>query len=259
MKESTELNEILEINEHSETIETVGHEEHSAIYDFVEPWITIPVLNIPITNVVVMSWVVMTIVIIFAMCATRKLSTIPKGIQNVAEFIVETINNFVKGIMPHRWKSFAAYIGTVGIFLFIGNTLGALFMTEITGGMVSPMTRTLAVPAALAIMTIVVVIASGIRYHGLLGFFKSLFKPTPIMFPFKVLEFVIKPLSLCLRLYGNIFGAYIVMEMILKNLPFIFPAVACVYFDLFDGILQAFVFVLLTSLYIAEEVETEEH
>jgi len=259
MKESTELNEILEISEHVETTETVGHAEHDATYDFVETWFTIPGLNIPITNVVVMTWVVMAIVITFAICATRKLSAIPKGIQNVAEFIVETINNFVKGIMPHRWKSFAAYIGTIGIFLFIGNTLGALFMTEITSGLVSPMTRTLAVPAALAIMTIILVIASGIRCHGVLGFVKSLFAPTPIMFPFKVIEFVIKPLSLCLRLYGNIFGAYIVMEMILKNLPFVFPAVACVYFDLFDGILQAFVFVLLTSLYIAEEVETEEH
>ena len=178
MKESTELNEIREINglnENIEVVEEVAHEGHDAIYDFVEPWFTIPVLNIPITNVVVMSWVVMAIVITFAICATRKLSTIPKGIQNVAEFIVETINNFVKGIMPHSWKSFSAYIGTIGIFLFIGNTLGALFMTEITGGLVSPMTRTLAVPAALAIMTILVVIISGIRCHGVLGFLKSLF------------------------------------------------------------------------------------
>ena len=78
------------------------------------------------------------------------------------------------------------------------------------------------------------------------------------MFPFKVLEFFIKPLSLCLRLYGNIFGAYIIMEMIFANLPLVLPAVACMYFDLFDGILQAFVFMLLTTLYISEEVEVEE-
>jgi len=226
--------------------------------DHVIAW-NIPGLNIPITNVVVMSWIAMAIIIVSAFLATRKLKLVPKGGQNIAEFVVETVNNFVKGIMPTRWKTYAAYIGTVGIFLAIANTLGALFMTELTHGVVSPITRTLAVPAAFAIMTIVISIASGIRYHGLLGFFKSLFKPTPIMFPFKLLEFIIKPLSLCLRLYGNIFGAYIVMEMILMNLPFVFPAVACVYFDLFDGLLQAFVFVLLTSLYIAEEVETEEH
>jgi F-type H+-transporting ATPase subunit a len=226
--------------------------------DHVIAW-NIPGLNIPITNVVVMSWIAMAIIIVSAFLATRKLKLVPKGGQNVAEFVVETVNNFVKGIMPTRWKTYAAYIGTVGIFLAIANTLGALFMTELSHGVISPITRTLAVPAAFAVMTIVIAIASGIRYHGLIGFFKSLFKPTPIMFPFKLLEFIIKPLSLCLRLYGNIFGAYIVMEMILMNLPFVFPAVACVYFDLFDGLLQAFVFVLLTSLYIAEEVETEEH
>lgn len=261
MKESTELNEIREINGLNKNVENVHEEtleEHSSMDDHVRTWITIPGVDIRITNVVVMSWLIMAILITFAICATRKLSMIPKGLQNVAEFIVETINNFVKGIMPTRWKSFAAYIGTIGMFLFIGNILGALFMTVLTGGLISPVTRTLAVPAALAIMTIIIVIASGIRAHGLLGFFKSLFKPTPIMFPFKLLEFIIKPLSLCLRLYGNIFGAYIVMEMILHSLPFVFPAVACVYFDLFDGLLQAFVFVLLTSLYIAEEVE-EEH
>lgn len=226
--------------------------------DHVIAW-NIPGLNIPITNVVVMSWIAMAIIIVSAFFATRKLKLVPKGGQNVAEFVVEVVNNFVKGIMPTRWKTYAAYIGTVGIFLAIANTLGALFMTELSHGVISPITRTLAVPAAFAVMTIVIAIASGIRYHGLLGFFKSLFKPTPIMFPFKLLEFIIKPLSLCLRLYGNIFGAYIVMEMILANLPFIFPAVACVYFDLFDGLLQAFVFVLLTSLYISEEVESEEH
>ena len=227
--------------------------------DHVEVVFNIPGLNIPITNVVVMSWVAMAIIIVSAFLATRKLKLAPKGGQNIAEFVVEVVNNFVKGIMPTRWKTYAAYIGTVGIFLAIANTLGALFMTELSHGVISPITRTLAVPAAFAVMTIVIAIASGIKYHGLLGFFKSLFKPTPIMFPFKLLEFIIKPLSLCLRLYGNIFGAYIVMEMIVANLPFIFPAVACVYFDLFDGLLQAFVFVLLTSLYIAEEVETEEH
>lgn len=227
--------------------------------DHVEVVFNIPGLNIPITNVVVMSWVAMAIIVISAFLATKKLKLVPKGGQNIAEFVVETVNNFVKGIMPTRWKTYAAYIGTVGIFLAIANTLGALFMTELSHGVISPITRTLAVPAAFAIMTIVIAIASGIKYHGLLGFFKSLFKPTPIMFPFKLLEFIIKPLSLCLRLYGNIFGAYIVMEMILMNLPFVFPAVACVYFDLFDGLLQAFVFVLLTSLYISEEVESEEH
>lgn len=226
--------------------------------DHVEVVFTIPGINVPITNVVIMTWIAMALIILWAVLSTRKLKVVPTGLQNFAEFAVEALNNFVKGIIPHHWKSFAPYIGTIGIFLAIANTLGAFFMTGLTHGVISPITRTLAVPAAVAIMTIVIVIGSGIKHHGLIGFFKSLFKPVAIMFPFKVLEFFIKPLSLCLRLYGNIFGAYIIMEMIFANLPLILPAVACMYFDLFDGILQAFVFMLLTTLYISEEVEVEE-
>lgn len=225
--------------------------------DHVEVVFNLPILNVPISNVVIMSWIAMAVIIVWAFVSTRKLKTVPTGLQNFAEFVVEAINNFTKNILPHHWKKFSAYIGTIGLFLVIANTLGAFFMTELTHGIVSPPTRTLAVPAALAIMTIVIVIGSGIAIHGLGGFIKSLFKPVPILFPFKILEFFIKPLSLCLRLYGNIFGAYIIMEMIFANLPLILPAVACMYFDLFDGILQAFVFILLTTLYISEEVETE--
>lgn len=219
----------------------------------------IPFLDLPITNVVVMSWIAMAVIILFAFLSTRKLKLVPTGMQNVVELIVETINNFAENMIGKaEGKKFAAYIGTVGIFLIISNTIGALFMSELTEGVICPPTRTLAVPVALAVMTIVVVIGAGIKKKGLGGFLKSLFKPVVIMFPFKLLEFIIKPLSLSLRLFGNIFGAYIAMELLFQSLPWGIPAVASLYFDLFDGGLQAFVFVLLTSLYIAEEVEDEE-
>lgn len=218
----------------------------------------IPYLDIPITNVVLMSWIAMAVIILFAFLSTRKLKLVPTGMQNVIELIVEAINNFASEMIGKEGKKFAPYIGTIGMFLIVSNTIGALFMSEITDGIICPPTRTLAVPVALAVMTIVVVIGAGIKKKGLIGFFKSLFKPVVIMFPFKLLEFIIKPLSLSLRLFGNIFGAYIAMELLFQSLPWGIPAVASLYFDLFDGGLQAFVFVLLTSLYIAEEVEDEE-
>ena len=216
------------------------------------------IFNIPVTNVVVMSWIAMAIIIIWALLATRKMQAVPKGLQNTAELVVEAISNFVHGIIGHDGKFFVSYLGTLVLFLAIANTIGALFMTGITNGVVGPITRYMAVPAALAIMTILISIGAGFWKKGFLGFFKSLFKPNPIIFPFKILDFFTKPLSLCMRLYGNIFAAYVLMEMVFENLPWFFPAVACLYFDLFDGGLQAFVFFLLTTLYISEEVETEE-
>ena len=84
--------------------------------DHVEVVFNIPGLNIPITNVVIMTWIAMAVIIVWAFASTRKLKMVPKGLQNFAEFVVEALNNFVKGIIPHHWKSYAPYIGTIGMF-----------------------------------------------------------------------------------------------------------------------------------------------
>ena len=226
--------------------------------DGIEVIFNLPYLNIPITNVVIMSWITMAVLIIWAWVSTRNLKLVPKGKQNVAEIVVETITDFVTNIIGPDGKKFAPYLGTVALFLAISNTAGALFMSELTGGIIGPSTRGIAIPVALAIMTILLTIGAGIQKKGLFGFIKSLFKPIFILFQFNVLEFFIKPLSLSMRLFGNILGAYVLMEMILNSIPIVFPSFACLYFDLFDGLLQVFVFVLLSSLYIAEEVKEEE-
>ena len=226
--------------------------------DGIEVIFNLPYLNIPITNVVIMSWITMAVLIIWAWVSTRNLKLVPKGKQNVAEIVVETITDFVTNIIGPDGKKFAPYLGTVALFLAISNTAGALFMSELTGGIIGPSTRGIAIPVALAIMTILLTIGAGIQKKGLFGFIKSLFKPIFILFTFNVLEFFIKPLSLSMRLFGNILGAYVLMEMILNSIPIVFPSFACLYFDLFDGLLQVFVFVLLSSLYIAEEVKEEE-
>ena len=226
--------------------------------DHVVTLFTIPGIDIPITNVVVMSWIVMAIITLWAVLSTRKLKMVPKGLQNTAEIVVETLNNFATNMIGKDGRKYAAYLGTIGLFLAISNTIGALFMSEITNGIICPPTRTMAVPVALALMTITIAIGAGIKKKGIIGFIKRLFQPVPFMFPFNILEFIIKPLSLSMRLFGNVFGAYVAMELLFNAIPWGLPAVASLYFDLFDGGLQTFVFVLLTSLYIAEEIEEEE-
>lgn len=218
----------------------------------------IPFFDIPVTNVVIMSWITMAVIIIWALLATRKMKLVPTGLQNTAEIVVEAVTNFTVSFIGEKGKSFAAYAGTIGLFLAISNTLGALFMGELTHGVVAPPTRELGVTVALAVMTIIIAIGAGIYYKGVKGFIKRLFHPLPFLFPFNLLEFITKPLSLSMRLFGNILGAYILMELLFTSLPWGIPSIACMYFDLFDGGLQAFVFVLLTVLYISEEVKEEE-
>jgi len=206
--------------------------------------------NIVISEIIVTSWIIMAVIILWAILATRKMKLVPAGLQISAEVVVETINNFVKGIMgEHHWRAFAPYIGTLGLYLALSNTIGALFFAK-------PPTRDFSIPLTLAVMTIVIVLGASIKYRGFKGWLKSLVQPLWVMLPFNLLEYIIKPLSLCMRLFGNILGAYILMHMLI-HLP-VAPAIACLYFDLFDGGLQAFVFVLLTTLYIAEAIEVEE-
>ncbi|PYG89533.1 F-type H+-transporting ATPase subunit a [Ruminiclostridium sufflavum DSM 19573] len=215
-------------------------------------------LKIPVSDLVVTMWVIMAVMIILAVFLTRKLTLIPNKRQNIAEIVVEFINNMVKdAIGPHYWKAFAPYLGTVILFLIFANTVS--IFNIIPGGeegfKLRPPTRNINVTLCLAVMSICVVIYAGIRYKGVGGWLKSFAKPTPVMLPFNILDYLIKPASLALRLFGNILGAFIVMELIYMALPVFAPAFLSLYFDLFDGILQAYVFMFLTSIYISEALE----
>ena len=79
--------------------------------------------------------------------------------------------------------------------------------------------------------------------------------PIPLMLPMNILEIFIRPLSLCMRLFGNILGAFVIMELIKIVAPLLVPVPLSLYFDLFDGFIQAYVFVFLTSLFIKETIE----
>ena len=108
---------------------------------------------------------------------------------------------------------------------------------------------------ALALMSIILIEAAGVRKKGTKGFLKSFAEPIPIMLPMNILEVFIRPLSLCMRLFGNILGAFVIMELIKIVVPIFVPAALSLYFDLFDGFIQAYVFVFLTSLFIKESIE----
>ena len=82
--------------------------------------------------------------------------------------------------------------------------------------------------------------------------------PTPIMTPMNILEIAIRPTSLCMRLFGNVLGAFVIMELIKLVVPVFVPAIFSLYFDLFDGLIQTYVFVFLTSLFMKESIGGEE-
>lgn len=210
---------------------------------------TIPVLGgIGISESTVITWVVMVVLFLLALFLTRNLKVdhISRR-QAAAELIVVKLNGMVEGMAGEEAKAYIPYLVTVLLYIGVSNLIGLLGM--------KPPTKDLNVTAALAIMSIVLIEAAGIRKKGMRQWLKSFTEPIAIITPINILEVFIRPLSLCMRLFGNVLGAFVIMELIKQLVPVAVPLPFSFYFDIFDGLIQAYVFVFLTSMYIKEAVE----
>ena len=213
---------------------------------------TIPVLGgIPISSAVLVTWIIMAFWIIFTLLATRNLKvTNPGKLQIVLESGVEFLNGFVKETIGPRWRPFAPYLGSVALYIGLANIISIFGLT--------PPTKDVSVTAALAVMSLVLIYGAQFRYNGLRGGMKRFADPMPVLLPINLMEIAIRPLALCMRLFGNVLGAFIIMEIIKYLVPAVVPAVFCIYFDLFDGLIQTIVFVFLTALFAGEGIKEEE-
>ena len=208
---------------------------------------TIPIFGgIPVAESVVVTWIIMAVLIVAAFFLGRNLKVENVGKrQLVVETVIGGLHNFFYDMLGEKGKRYIPYMMTVGIYIAISNMIG-LF------GLKSP-TKDVGVTGALALMSIILVEYAGIHQKG--GFLKSFAEPIIIMLPMNILEVFIRPLSLCMRLFGNILGAFVIMELIKIVAPVLVPVPLSLYFDLFDGFIQAYVFVFLTSLFIKESIE----
>ena len=198
---------------------------------------TIPIFGgIPVAESVVVTWIIMAVLIVAAFFLGRNLKVENVGKrQLVVETVIGGLHNFFYDMLGEKGKRYIPYMMTVGIYIAISNMIG-LF------GLKSP-TKDVGVTGALALMSIILVEYAGIHQKGVKGFLKSF------------AEVFIRPLSLCMRLFGNILGAFVIMELIKIVAPVLVPVPLSLYFDLFDGFIQAYVFVFLTSLFIKESIE----
>lgn len=210
---------------------------------------TIPIFGgITVPTSIVITWGIMLVLMALTLIFVRNLKVVPTSkVQIVIEALVGFINNFFTDILGEEGKRYIPYLGTVLIYIVVANISGVFGVT--------PPTKDLNVTAGLAIMSIILIEYSGIHQKGIKGWLKSFLDPMPILLPINILEVFIRPLSLCMRLFGNVLGAFVVMELIKMCIPVAIPMVASVYFDFFDGAIQAYVFVFLTSLFMKEKME----
>ena len=216
-------------------------------------------MELPITETVVVTWLVMALLIIPSLFVRKRLREVPKGWQCILESAVEFLNSISEQYFGHWAKTYGPYIGTIFLFLTVANIIPAFSPVGAFGReppfKIKPPTRDINLTAAVAIITIFLVLIGGLRARGLKGWLKNLLNPVPIMLPFNLLDYFIRPLSLCLRLFGNILGGFIVITLIDAVVPIGIPVVLSIYFDFVDGLIQAVVFTFLTILFISEAVE----
>lgn len=204
--------------------------------------------GIGISESVVVTWIMMAVVLVVSLIVTHRLKVEDPGRgQLLLESAVTWLQGIGEGILGEEGKGYAPYLTSVLMYLGVANLLGILGF--------KPPTKDLNVTAALALMSIVLIETAGIRVKGLKGWLKSFTEPIAIVTPINIMEVFIKPLSLCMRLFGNVLGAFVIMKLIEYILPVGLPVLFSAYFDIFDGLIQAYVFVFLTGLFIKESIE----
>ena len=237
------------------------------------PW-DIPVLGkIQISETLVVSWIVMLAITLLCIWLTHnlKVKDISKK-QAFAEMLVETADKFVIGNMGQKFAYFVPFVAALFATSVISNLIGLL-------GLRSP-TADLNTEAAWAIVVFTMITIQKIKASGFGGYLKGFTQPIPVMTPFNVLSELATPVSMACRHFGNILSGIVINTLIysalalasskllglipgavgllLSHVPILdvgIPAVLSVYFDWFSGCMQAYIFCMLTTMYIANAAE----
>lgn len=197
--------------------------------------------------------IVMTIMIVFAVIANRKLkkaTDVPDGFQNIIELIVELLEKMVKGTMGKWAPGFVNYIGTIFIFILISNISGLLGLR--------PPTADFGTTLCLGLITFSLIHINTFRHQSLKQIWIDKCSPLPpwlpIWLPINIVSDIAVPISLSLRLFANVLSGTVIMALIYGLLQIIaigWPGILHVYFDLFSGAIQTYVFCMLTMTYIS--------
>ncbi len=207
-----------------------------------------------IPDYVVMCLIVATVLIIFLGLSSRKLQPIPSKLQSTLELIIQAFESLLVDIIGERGKNYLPLVATIGLFIFSCNILG------LVPGMMSP-TSKLNVTVGCALVVFFYYHWQGIKSQGLLRYLKHFTGPIPLLaplfFPIEIISHFSRPISLSLRLYGNIFAEELLIVVMASIIPFFLPLPFMV-IAILTAAIQAGVFVLLACVYIGGAVVHEE-
>ncbi|MDO9546862.1 MAG: F0F1 ATP synthase subunit A [Pelolinea sp.] len=208
----------------------------------ITPQIIFYVFGIPINSTIISTWIGMLLIIILAAITSRYF---PHALDMLGEFL----SSMVSGIMTaDNVDEYLPLLGSLAIFVAVANSIGII-------PILSAPTSDINTPIALALVVFFGVYFYGIRKKGIINYFKELASPI-FLLPFEIIGQVSRTVSLSLRLFGNILSGEMISAIVFGLLPLIAP-LPFIGLGLFLGILQAYVFTALASLYIDLAIATE--
>jgi F-type H+-transporting ATPase subunit a len=205
-----------------------------------------------LNSTIVTTWALMLVMTVAAKLVTRKLATegpISRW-QGILEIVVTTIQEQIKEVGLQHPEKYLAFVGTLFLFIAVANLCAILPGYE-------PPTGSLSTTSALAISVFVAVQLFGIEEQGFGGYLKSYLKPTVIMLPFNIISELSRTFALAIRLFGNIMSGTMIVAILLTITPLIFPIFMNL-LGLLTGMVQAYIFSILATVYIAAATRTRE-
>lgn len=204
--------------------------------------------------------IVMLVLIGFAFAANRKIkhaTEVPDAFQNIVELIVEKLDGMIDGVMGKNASKFVNYISTIFVFILISNISGLFGLR--------PPTADYGTTLALGLITFFLIHINQFRYQKPKQIWAGMCSPLPpwlpIWFPINVISEIAVPISLSLRLFANVLSGTVMLALVyglLAKIAVIWPAFLHIYFDLFSGAIQTYVFCMLTMTYVNQAISTEE-
>lgn len=208
-------------------------------------------------NTLIMVWSGMLLVLALAFVSTRNLQVIPGKLQVVSEGFFDICRGITMATAGTRGDSFVFFIGSLFLFILTANLMGQLplKLIQIPHGELLAATGDINTTSALALITLIMYFAIGIKKKGL-RYFKHYLTPNPFFLPLNLLEDITRPGSLLIRLYFNILVGEILSGIALSVMPYVLPSLV-IFLELFVAVVQAYIFAILSSVYVS--LLSEDH
>ena len=206
-----------------------------------------------ITTTHICTLIVLLVIVTFCIAANRvmkRASEVPGGFQNIVELVVEKLDGMVESVMGKNASRFANYIGTIFIFILLSNISGLFGLR--------PPTADYGVTFPLGVMTFAIIHFNKFKHQKVSGVIKGLCNPWVFWAPINIIGDLAVPISLSLRLFANVLSGTVMIALVyalLSKIAIIWPAALHVYFDLFSGAIQTYVFCMLTMTYVNDAIE----